>query len=484
MADERENSYDGLGVCPSSPRPRKATLYNPRDDQSKTENGVADAANNDHDGLTRPAIIMFPPLGPFGGRWNRGPPPSDFGDIRLQLPHYAGHHIPHAGTVFGTQHRPPTGPIAINQPRYSPDNLHGSPPPAGSIFGNRPNTVALESSIPQLHAPFGPGQTSIDRSVRRYPVSGMEKCHPLASTRVYNKNLRCDRCGGRSALGWYYRCSHEADARLYESIQNGNEEYLDDIGEKLSKQLKQPVRGPAARQDKLSPLNELTDEQLESLSAPQLAKILRQHEKAINTALEERHGPVVPPADDKPFLMPQVEECRTTLCPRCGRVGNGEQQAFLSLDGVLNGDIPPAAAVGFGFRALGGRPVANANIVKNLGLRDPQTGLLPGQRSNVETAAGAGAAAAKESAQAAGDNAKGSGMDDSKLSERTAALNLDDASNSPHADGLNTAAGSLKAVDSDDDLFQLYMDSEEDTLAGSLQESPVEDVENLHWSQL
>lgn len=79
-------------------------------------------------------------------------------------------------------------------------------------------------------------------------------------------------------------------------------------------------------------------------------------------------------------MLPQIEECRINPCTHCGRFGNGEQQTLLSLDGNLSGDIPPSAAVGLGFLSLGGRPVANANIVENLGLRDPATGLLQSQK--------------------------------------------------------------------------------------------------------
>lgn len=151
----------------------------------------------------------------------------------------------------------------------------------------------------------------------------------------------------------------------------------------------------------------------------------------------------MPPAEDKPFLTPQAEECRISLCPRCGRAGAGEQQSFLSLDGALKGDVPPSTAVGFGFRALGGRPVANANIVKRLGLRDPKTGLLPGQE-------------AKNTGAQSAMGGSGSGA------ERTIALNVDDSETSDVSEGPKTPDGSLKTSDSDEDLVQLYMDSEEE----------------------
>lgn len=152
----------------------------------------------------------------------------------------------------------------------------------------------------------------------------------------------------------------------------------------FSQQLKPPTRGAAARQDKLSPLKEMTPEQLETYTAPQLATVLRQHEGAVDNALIDRHGPFLPYAGDRPYLEPLQDECTATLCPSCGRAGAGEDLSFLSIDGVLRGDIPPSAAVGYGFRGMGGRPVANANIVKNLGLRDPKTGLLPEQTQKIK----------------------------------------------------------------------------------------------------
>lgn len=145
----------------------------------------------------------------------------------------------------------------------------------------------------------------------------------------------------------------------------------------LTRDLRPPERGAAARQDKLSPLKEMSPEQLKSYSSEQLQTVLKQHENAVNIALSDRYGPFVSAAGDRPYLVGQAEECSATLCPRCGRGGMGEDLAWLSIDGVLKGDVPATAAVGYGFRALGGRPVADANIVKNLGLRDPETGELP-----------------------------------------------------------------------------------------------------------
>lgn len=131
--------------------------------------------------------------------------------------------------------------------------------------------------------------------------------------------------------------------------------------------MKQPTRGPAARADKLSLLKELAPEQLESLSAPQLAKLLKQRENTNVTALSDTYGFLTPAVEDRPYLTGEWHECKNTLCPHCGKGMVGEEMAFLNLDGILKGDIPPTVAVGYSFRKHG-RPVANAEIVRNIGL--------------------------------------------------------------------------------------------------------------------
>ncbi|KAJ4424118.1 hypothetical protein N0V82_001166 [Gnomoniopsis sp. IMI 355080] len=321
--------------------------------------------------------------------------------------------------------------------------------PAGTVSGTQGHHLEeLISESQPLDPNISGRRFSPPPQVSDYSLLPMHKCFALASTRVYDKNLRCDRCGGRSDLGWYYRCCHEIDARLFESIRNGNKEHYDEIGESLIQDMQEPTRGPAARQDKLSLLNELPADQLDDLSAPQLAKVLRQREGAINTALADRYGTLIPPPDELPFLLPPSEECKASLCPSCGRGGGGEQQSFLNLDGVLKGDVPPTAAVGFGFRALGGRPVANANIVKNLGLRDPKTGLLPDQQAKIPAA---------ESGISGDMNEE---VKDAKLVGHAVALKVDDAETSEDSEGPKTPDSSQKADDSDEDFVSLYMDSE------------------------
>lgn len=44
-----------------------------------------------------------------------------------------------------------------------------------------------------------------------------------ASSFQYDSKLRCDRCDRGSDLGFFYRCVHNVDARLFENMAEGNQ---------------------------------------------------------------------------------------------------------------------------------------------------------------------------------------------------------------------------------------------------------------------
>lgn len=200
----------------------------------------------------------------------------------------------------------------------------------------------------------------------------------------------------------------------------------------FSQQLKKPDRGPAARADKLSLLQELEPEQVESLSGPQLAKLLRQREGANATALNDKYGFLAPAVDDRPYLTSERQECKSTLCPHCGKGMVGQEMALLNLDGVLKGDIPPTVAVGYSFRKHG-RPVADAGIVRNIGQHpDPETK----SRSPEST--------------------------HSEIAEITDLIGPEEEDETTlHASGPLTPSDTfLTTADSNEDLFQLYSDED------------------------
>lgn len=267
----------------------------------------------------------------------------------------------------------------------------------------------------------------------------------------------------------------------------------------FAKGLKAPVRGAAARQDPLSPLNEIHPSQIDSYSSSQLTTVLRQHESAAKIAVVERNQGFSPPV--RPYLVPEHQECKTTLCPRCGRAGLGEYQGYLNPDGILKGDIPPTAAVGYGFRPLGGRPVANANVVKNLGLRDPETGLLPDQKKAGEGVSAAktergfkadedateavdGASEAVDGSADVTDKAESDKTEVSDIAEPAVSLKTHDSKPSIETAGPKTPSdGSVETNDSNDDLIQFYADSEEETLGNSAQEDEDQQVQIAERSE-
>jgi hypothetical protein len=67
----------------------------------------------------------------------------------------------------------------------------------------------------------------------------------------------------------------------------------------------------------------------------------------------------------KPWLP--VNECQFKVCHLCRPTC--ADRCYLSIDGVVNDEIPPTALTGFGFHLKGQRPVALVKDVKNLGLR-------------------------------------------------------------------------------------------------------------------
>lgn len=202
----------------------------------------------------------------------------------------------------------------------------------------------------------------------------------------------------------------------------------------FSHQLKRPDRGPSARSDKLSLLDELTPEQIESLSAPQLAQLLRQRGHANEQAITDRFGFLGLASCDRAFLKNETQECKQTLCPPCGKGMMGQEVAFLDLDGVLRGDIPPTVALGYGFRKYG-RPIADANTVRNIGLRkvseenDQAVQTVPTEGNKVEECI----------------------VSDAKDEDETGLTTLTDAPVNPSNTFLNMA-------DSSEDLLELYTD--------------------------
>ncbi|KAI0416193.1 hypothetical protein F5X98DRAFT_187647 [Xylaria grammica] len=162
---------------------------------------------------------------------------------------------------------------------------------------------------------------------------------------------------------------------------------FDFLGTVFSHQISPGPRSPERRADKLSFFEEITAEQMRTYSPTQLATILEQRDNLLDVVSRQsrasskaqqlyypsgsyRGSLVKPPpgfVDMKPWVPREDEECQAKYCHHCRP--SCEPRSYLSLDGILNGDVPPTAATGFGFHRMRTRPIVNAGIMREIGLR-------------------------------------------------------------------------------------------------------------------
>lgn len=133
--------------------------------------------------------------------------------------------------------------------------------------------------------------------------------------------------------------------------------------------------GADARSEKYSFLDEISQEQLWNYTPGELKEILAQRDHVLDVITNERlrdqdfnnqYG-FKYPDDDRPWMPDPKYECQHKVCHRCHSIGR--QKSWVSLDGVLNGDIPPTVATGYSFSQVKMRPCVDVETVKNLGCR-------------------------------------------------------------------------------------------------------------------
>ncbi|PHH82873.1 hypothetical protein CDD82_4511 [Ophiocordyceps australis] len=218
------------------------------------------------------------------------------------------------------------------------------------------------------------------------------QCTHLTMARVYDPLLLCLACHRPGPNGWVYCCTQDREDMIEHAICRGEMMCFDALGQQLSGLLRMRKGSPAAREDRLSFFDEITSQQLSTHKPAQVANILRQRENVQAAIQIQRFRSnsaeiVGHPAfsavtnhfdGKKPWVINSQDECQYRICPRC-RPGAADR-AFLSLNAIASGEIPPTVAVGYGFHILGERPVVNADIVINLGRR---SGPIPSKHSPV-----------------------------------------------------------------------------------------------------
>ncbi|KAK4232178.1 hypothetical protein QBC38DRAFT_439473 [Podospora fimiseda] len=197
-------------------------------------------------------------------------------------------------------------------------------------------------------------------------------------TTFYQETFHCEVCKRWNSFGWLYRCVVDRDPLIFHGNSKGiqlQKVAFDPLGQRFAQEMTLGKYGPDVRCRKNSFLNEISVEQMQSYTPQQIARILSQRDHVIEKIAEERSS--VPtnfnqaktkyPYDEKPWVPNHQQECQYKVCHRCHPVGR--EKSWVSLNGVLNGDVLPHIATGFSFSYIGTRPCADVEIVKNLGCR-------------------------------------------------------------------------------------------------------------------
>ncbi|KAL3602408.1 hypothetical protein FPOAC2_06717 [Fusarium poae] len=213
------------------------------------------------------------------------------------------------------------------------------------------------------------------RLVRSRTTVFKPQCTHLTMARVYDLDAKCFSCQEPGQFGWLYQCTQDCDKIIQEKLS-----CMDFLDYTFRKSMSIRKGSPEARKDKLSFLDELTPEQMACYRPDQIATILRQRAQLKDVIAEEEfrrrslalldntpplHGLDTFMGDNTgEWAYGENKSCQYRVCPRCRPVCI--DRSFLSLDAVADGEIPPTAAAGFGFEALGGRPVIDKDVINHI----------------------------------------------------------------------------------------------------------------------
>lgn len=206
-------------------------------------------------------------------------------------------------------------------------------------------------------------------------------------SRVYHPGYKCALCKNLPQFGWVYRCTHDRDglimgAELKDDEAGGQpyhhsptanpsgttQVYFDEIGRAFANEMNLGKFGPDMRTQKYSFLNEITTDQLHTYTPSQVALILSQRDHVADIIAESLQKPGQQCPDyNIPWVVDENKECQYKVCHYCHRIG--EDKSWVSLNGVVNGDILPTVATGYSFSYTQSRPLVDAEVAKNLGCR-------------------------------------------------------------------------------------------------------------------
>ncbi|KAM7223656.1 hypothetical protein V8F06_001130, partial [Rhypophila decipiens] len=201
-------------------------------------------------------------------------------------------------------------------------------------------------------------------------------CNHESMTRLYQPSLQCTICRRGPQFGWMYRCTVDREPLIIKAKQRGEDVAFDKIGRAFAEQMSLGKHGADLRTQKYALLREITAVELNTYTPDQLATILWQRDNVVESIAKDRrrsdHGVLCQaghkyPDNQRPWMPDEKEECGYTVCQSC--IGMVNDRSWVSLNGVLNGDILPTVATAYAFSYSRSRPYIDADMAKHLGCR-------------------------------------------------------------------------------------------------------------------
>ncbi|KAM3510618.1 hypothetical protein MY11210_005748 [Beauveria gryllotalpidicola] len=200
------------------------------------------------------------------------------------------------------------------------------------------------------------------RKALKFPRPSLEaQCTHTTMTRVYGVTNLCCACHRPGPFGWVYQCTQDQEGIIDDALAQG------DLASSLairvlSLMLIQLRSRAAAIKSALAWLTSATSRwpATDPINSPHCC------------GKKKRHCPPLKPrniisANTRFQGSTARKECLYRICARCRPTC--VDRAYISIDAVADGQIPPTAATGFGFHSIAGRPVTDARLVKTIGQR-------------------------------------------------------------------------------------------------------------------
>ncbi|KAL1839444.1 hypothetical protein VTJ49DRAFT_1514 [Mycothermus thermophilus] len=232
-----------------------------------------------------------------------------------------------------------------------------------------------------------PKKPSLEKGVYLGPLA--KRCQHSTMSPITQpprgKPFECSRCRQVPESGIMYACTVDEDRAMFDQYSRDPDSFIyDDIGRRFAKEMSLGPNGPDVRSRNASSIvEEMTPEQRTSYTPEQLHKLIeqRQQVRVLDSLTKAReankpghnkklYGPDTYPFDDRPWVPSPGATCSYKLCLYCLCLRRKTRdKTYISLDAVLKGTISPTLAVGYSFSLERSRPVADVNVVRNIGCR-------------------------------------------------------------------------------------------------------------------